>query len=139
MSLIAIAVFNIVTSLILVVTDRRPAIAMLRTMGLQKADVTLVFMLQGGVIGAIGGLLGSALGFLLALSAPQLSALLEWLSGQPLLNTQVYPLDFVPVDIRWSDFVIVPGIAFTLALLSSSIPARQAAAASISDALSQSR
>jgi lipoprotein-releasing system permease protein len=139
MSLIAIAVFNIVTSLILVVTDRRPAIAILRTMGLQKADVTLVFMLQGGVIGAIGGLLGSALGFLLALSAPQLSALLEWLSGQPLLNTQVYPLDFVPVDIRWSDFVIVPGIAFTLALLASSIPARQAAAASISDALSQSR
>ena len=139
MSLIAIAVFNIVTSLILVVTDRRPAIAMLRTMGLQKADVTLVFMLQGGVIGAIGGLLGSALGFLLALSAPELSALLEWLSGEPLLNTQVYPLDFVPVDIRWSDFVIVPGIAFTLALLASSIPARQAAAASISDALSQSR
>ena len=138
-SLIAIAVFNIVTSLILVVTDRRPAIAMLRTMGLQKADVTLVFMLQGGLIGAIGGLLGCLLGFVLAVSAPQLSALLEWLSGQPLLNTQVYPLDFVPVDIRWIDFVLVPGIAFVLALLASSIPARQAAGATITDALSQSR
>ena len=139
MSLIAIAVFNIVTSLILVVTDRRPAIAMLRTMGLQRADVTLVFMLQGGLIGAIGGLLGCALGFMLAVSAPQLSALLEWLSGQPLLNTQVYPLDFVPVDIRWTDFVLVPSIAFVLALLASSIPARQAAAATISNALSQNR
>ncbi len=139
MSLIAIAVFNVVTSLILVVTDRRPAIAMLRTMGLQRADVTLVFMLQGGLIGAIGGLLGCVLGFVLAVSAPQLSALLEWLSGQPLLNTEVYPLDFVPVDIRWTDFVLVPGIAFVLALLASSIPARQAAAATITDALSQSR
>ena len=139
MSLIAIAVYNIVTSLILVVTDRRPAIAMLRTMGLQKADVTLVFMLQGGLIGAIGGLVGCLLGFLLAVSAPHLSAALEWLSGQPLLNTQVYPLDFVPVDIRWTDFVLVPGIAFVLALLASSIPARQAAGATITDALSQSR
>ena len=139
MSLIAIAVFNVVTSLILVVTDRRPAIAMLRTMGLQKTDITLVFMLQGGLIGAIGGLLGCILGLVLAISAPQLSVLLEWLSGQPLLNTQVYPLDFVPVDIRWTDFVLVPGIAFVLALLASSFPARQAAAATITDTLSQSR
>ena len=139
LSLIAIAVFNIVTSLILVVTDRRPAIAMLRTMGLDKSDITLIFVLQGGLIGAIGGLIGAAFGLLIAVAVPHLATLLEGLIGQSLLDTQVYPLDFVPVDIRWRDFIVIPAIAFGLALLASSIPARRAASVTVTESLGESR
>ena len=132
---IFVAAFNIVSSLMLVVTDRRKAVAMLMAMGGRRADITAVFFLQGGLIGVVGALAGVALGHLLAINAPDLAVMLEQWLGAPLLQTDVYPLAFVPVDIRWQDAVTTAGIAIGLSVLAATLPALRAASLPLAETL----
>ena len=132
---IFVAAFNVVSSLMLVVTDRRKAVAMLMAMGGRRADITAVFFLQGGLIGVVGALAGVALGHLLAINAPDLAVMLEQWLGAPLLQTDVYPLAFVPVDIRWQDAVTTAGIAIGLSVLAATLPALRAASLPVAETL----
>jgi len=132
---IFVAAFNIVSSLMLVVTDRRKAVAMLMAMGGRRTDITAVFFLQGGLIGVVGALAGVALGHLLAINAPDLAVMLEQWLGAPLLQTDVYPLAFVPVDIRWQDAVTTAGIAIGLSVLAATLPALRAASLPVAETL----
>ena len=132
---IFVAAFNIVSSLMLVVTDRRKAVAMLMAMGARRADITAVFFLQGGLIGVVGAAAGVALGYLLAINVPELAVMLERWSGAPLLQTDVYPLAFVPVDIRWEDATTTAGIAIGLSVLAASLPALRAASLPVAPTL----
>ena len=132
---IFVAAFNVVSSLMLVVTDRRRAVAMLMAMGGRRADITAVFFLQGGLIGVVGAIAGVALGHLLAINAPDLAVLLEQWLGAPLLQTDVYPLAFVPVDIRWQDAVTTGGIAIGLSVLAATLPALRAASLPVAETL----
>ena len=132
---IFVAAFNVVSSLMLVVTDRRKAVAMLMAMGGGRADITAVFFLQGGLIGVVGALAGVALGHLLAINAPDLAVMLEQWLGAPLLQTDVYPLAFVPVDIRWQDAVTTAGIAIGLSVLAATLPALRAASLPVAETL----
>ena len=132
---IFVAAFNVVSSLMLVVTDRRKAVAMLMAMGGRRADITAVFFLQGGLIGVVGALAGVALGHLLAINAPDLAVMLEHWLGAPLLQTDVYPLAFVPVDIRWQDAVTTAGIAIGLSVLAATLPALRAASLPVAETL----
>ena len=132
---IFVAAFNIVSSLMLVVTDRRKAVAMLMAMGARRADITAVFFLQGGLIGVVGAAAGVALGYLLAINVPDLAVMLERWSGAPLLQTDVYPLAFVPVDIRWHDAATTAGIAIGLSVLAASLPALRAASLPVAPTL----
>jgi len=132
---IFVAAFNIVSSLMLVVTDRRKAVAMLMAMGARRADITAVFFLQGGLIGVVGAAAGVALGYLLAINVPDLAVMLERWSGAPLLQTDVYPLAFVPVDIRWQDAATTAGIAIGLSVLAASLPALRAASLPVAPTL----
>ena len=132
---IFVAAFNVVSSLMLVVTDRRKAVAMLMAMGGRRADITAVFFLQGGLIGVVGALAGVALGHLLAINAPDLAVTLEQWLGAPLLQTDVYPLAFVPVDIRWQDAVTTAGIAIGLSVLAATLPALRAASLPVAETL----
>jgi lipoprotein-releasing system permease protein len=132
---IFVAAFNVVSSLMLVVTDRRKAVAMLMAMGGGRADITAVFFLQGGLIGVVGALAGVALGHLLAINAPDLAVMLEQWLGAPLLQTDVYPLAFVPVDIRWQDAVTTAGIAIGLSVLAATLPAMRAASLPVAETL----
>ena len=132
---IFVAAFNVVSSLMLVVTDRRKAVAMLMAMGGRRADITAVFFLQGGLIGVVGAIAGVALGHLLAMNAPDLAVLLEHWLGAPLLQTDVYPLAFVPVDIRWQDGVVTAGIAISLSVLAATLPALRAASLPVAETL----
>lgn len=127
LSIIAVAAFNVVSSLVLVVTDRRRAIAMLSALGASKRDIQAIFLLQGLVIGAIGAAIGSLAGLALAFAAPYLAQGLEGLLGVQLLNTDVYPLAFLPVDIRLRDFLIADSAAILLCVLAAVLPARRAA------------
>lgn len=138
-SLVLIAIFNVVTSLVLVVSDRRAPTSMLRAIGLSRLDVAKIFMLQGALIGAGGAALGTSLGFLLALGTPYLVQLLEVVTGNPLLDTSVYPLAYVPVDIRLSDFMFVPIFTLLLAVLSCTVPALAAARLPITQGLREAR
>ena len=132
---IFVAAFNVVSSLMLVVTDRRKAVAMLMAMGGGRADITAVFFLQGGLIGVVGALAGVALGHLLAINVPDLAVMLERWLGAPLLQTDVYPLAFVPVDIRWQDAVTTAGIAIGLSVLAATLPALRAASLPVAETL----
>ena len=132
---IFVAAFNVVSSLMLVVTDRRRAVAMLMAMGGRRADITAVFFLQGGLIGVVGAIAGVALGHLLAINAPDLAVMLEQWLGAPLLQTDVYPLAFVPVDIRWQDAATTAGIAIGLSVLAATLPALRAASLPVAETL----
>lgn len=138
-SLVVIAIFNVVTSLVLVVSDRQAPTSMLRAIGLGRWDVAKIFLIQGTLIGAGGAILGTALGLGLALGAPYLVQLLEVVTGNPLLDTSVYPLAYVPVDIRLSDFILVPFLTLVIAVLSCSLPALAAARLQITHGLRESR
>ena len=132
---IFVAAFNVVSSLMLVVTDRQRAVAMLMAMGGRRVDITAVFFLQGGLIGVVGAIAGVALGHLLAINAPDLAVMLEQWLGAPLLQTDVYPLAFVPVDIRWQDAVTTAGIAIGLSVLAATLPALRAASLPVAETL----
>ena len=127
LSIIAVAAFNVVSSLVLVVNDRRMGIAMLRTLGATPGDIVWIFLLHGALIGILGASLGLLAGYGLALAAPALAGMLEWVLGLQLLNTDIYPLSFLPVDIRARDGVVLWIVSVSLCLLAALIPARRAA------------
>ena len=132
---IFVAAFNVLSSLMLVVTDRRKGVAMLMALGGRRADITAVFFLQGGLIGVVGASAGVALGHLLAVNAPDLAVMVEQWLGAPLLQTDVYPLAFVPVDIRWQDTATTAGIAIGLSVLAATLPALRAASLPVAKTL----
>lgn len=126
-SIIGVAAFNVVSSLVLVVFDKQGDIAILRTMGASGADVTGIFLMQGAMIGFLGAGLGSAFGVLLSLGIPKLVASLESLLGIRFLSTDVYPVSFLPVEILAADVAMVSLVAFSLCVLAALYPARRAA------------
>jgi len=132
---IFVAAFNVVSALMLVVTDRRKVIAMLTAMGARASDIVTIFFLQGAMIGAVGCAFGVCLGAVMAFFAPDLAAGLEQWLDYPLLETDVYPLAFVPVDIRWQDFAMTTAIAMALSVLASIVPALRAASLPVADTL----
>ena len=138
-SLLLIAIFNVVTSLVLVASDRSASSAMLRAMGASRGDISTIFVIQGTIIGVGGAVLGALLGVVLAMSTPYLVTLVESLQGAALLDTRVYPLAYVPVDLRLKDFILVPSLAFVLSVISCAVPAITASRLPISQGLMQSR
>tara|TARA_R110002110_G_scaffold66978_1_gene183134 strand:+ start:234738 stop:235964 length:1227 start_codon:yes stop_codon:yes gene_type:complete len=138
-SIIAVAAFNVVSSLVLVVFDKQGNIAILRTLGASPADIAWIFVLQGAMIGLVGVLLGSALGAVGSLAMPQLVAGLESLLGLHFLSTDVYPVSFLPVDLLARDVLLVGAVAFGMCLVAAVYPARRAAALTPALILNQDR
>ena len=137
LSIIAVAAFNIVSSLILVVRDRQPSIAMLRAMGASHRDISQIYLLQGGIIGVIGATAGVIVGVMLAKLVPKMATLIEHLLSIQLLSTDVYPLAFVPVDIRMADAGLLWVVSVVLCVLASVLPARRAARTPVAGMLTQ--
>ena len=127
LSIIAVAAFNVVSSLVLVVFDKRSSIAILRTLGAGPRQIALVFLLQGGLIGIVGVALGSLLAIALSLVVPRAVAALERTLDFRFLNTDVYPVSFLPVDIIARDIAVVGVAAFSMCLLAAIYPALRAA------------
>lgn len=138
-SIIAVAAFNVVSSLVLVVLDKQGNIAILRTLGATGADIAWVFVLQGGMIGLVGVVLGSIAGALGSLAVPGLVSSLERLLGMRFLNTDVYPVSFLPVDLLARDVITVGGIALGMCVIASIYPARRAAKMAPAMILNQDR
>lgn len=126
-SIIAIAAFNVVSSLVLVVLDKQGNIAILRTLGATGGDIAWIFVLQGAMIGLVGVVLGSVAGALGSLAVPHLVTRLEQLLGMQFLNTDVYPVSFLPVDLLAKDIVTVGAIALGMCIIAAIYPARRAA------------
>ena len=132
---VGVAAFNIVATLVMVVTDKRTEIAILRTLGLPRAGIMNVFLVQGSVIGVIGTLLGAALGVLLAANVETLAPQIEALLGVTFMDPEVYYISRLPSDLRQVDVMWITGIALVLWLLATVYPARRAAATPPAEAL----
>ena len=124
---------------VLVVLDKRGDIAILRTLGASGSDIAWVFLLQGALIGVVGVVAGSAVGALGSLLVPALVGWLEHLLGFQFLNTDVYPVSFVPVDLLPRDIGLVGAVAFAMCVLAAIYPARRAARLAPARVLSQDR
>ena len=127
--IVAIAAFNIIATLVMVVAEKRTDIAILRTIGMRPGAVMRVFVVQGSMIGMIGTCIGALAGVALALNLESL------LSGFSLLPRDVYYITAVPSDLRWGEVALVVAVAFSLSLLSTLYPARRAAATRPAEAL----
>ncbi|MFK8048885.1 MAG: lipoprotein-releasing ABC transporter permease subunit [Halioglobus sp.] len=125
-SIIAVAAFNVVSSLVLVVFDKRSDIAILRTLGARPSEIARIFIVQGAMIGCVGVLLGSALGVLGSYFVTDFVAALEGALDMRFLNTDVYPVSFLPVEILLNDILFVGGVAFVMCLLAAIYPALRA-------------
>jgi len=124
--IVAVAAFNIVSTLVKVVTDKRADIAILRTLGMTPAAVMGIFIVLGSLIGAFGTLLGGVGGIVLALNVETLVPALERLFGVQFLSADVYYISELPSRLLWSDVTRITGMAFLLSILATLYPAWQA-------------
>ncbi|MDA0679384.1 MAG: lipoprotein-releasing ABC transporter permease subunit [Proteobacteria bacterium] len=125
--IIGVAAFNIVASLVMVVTDKASDIAVLRTLGMGPANVVRVFFIQGAVIGWVGVLLGVGLGVLLALTVPVVVPFLENAFGFQIMPGDVYYVTAIPSILELEDVVTISLAALVLTSLATLYPARRAA------------
>lgn len=124
--IVAVAAFNVVTAMIMVVRDKQGDVAILQTMGLGQADIMRLFVFQGLVIGIMGITAGVVVGVLLADNVTVLVQGLEHILDYQFLKSDVYPVTYLPADIRLSDIALVSGTALGLTLLATLYPAWRA-------------
>ncbi len=132
---IAVAAFNIVSTLVMVVKDKQADIAILRTLGARPSNILKVFVTQGSVIGIVGTVAGVAFGMLLALNLETIVTSLEAIFGIKFLAADVYFISDLPAELRAGDVLQVATIAIVLALASTVYPAWVAARTAPAEAL----
>ena len=125
--IIAVAAFNLVSTLVMTVTDKRSDIAILRTIGASPRSIMKIFIVQGTLTGAMGALAGVLLGVLLALNLDVVVPAIESLLGAPILNPEIYFISTVPSDLHWEDVGAIAAVSVTLAFLSTLYPSWSAA------------
>lgn len=135
MLIVAVAAFNIVSTLVMMVTDKRADIAILRTLGLSPRGVMGIFMVQGTLIGLIGTLLGIAGGVALAMNVSGIIAGVENMLGYQFLPADVYYISDLPSDLQWSDVKVIGITAFILSILSTIYPSWRASKVRPAEAL----
>ncbi|MCG2584597.1 lipoprotein-releasing ABC transporter permease subunit [Massilia sp. TS11] len=133
--IIAVAAFNLVSSLVMTVTDKQADIAILRTLGASPRSIMKIFMVQGGLVGLIGTATGVGLGVLVALNIDVIVPFIEHLLGVQFLAKDVYVISTVPSDLRWSDVGAIGGMALVLAFLATLYPSWSAARVKPAEAL----
>ncbi|MCY1282619.1 Lipoprotein-releasing system transmembrane protein LolC [compost metagenome] len=133
--IVAVAAFNIISTLVMVVTDKKGDIAILRTLGATPLQVMRIFMVQGTVIGVVGTLIGGALGILAALNVSSWIAALERLLGIKFLDADVYFIDYLPSQLQREDVLLVCGAALILSFFATLYPAWRAARTQPAEAL----
>jgi lipoprotein-releasing system permease protein len=126
MLIVAVAAFNIVSTLIMMVTDKQSDIAILRTLGLRPRDIMAIFMVQGTLIGIVGTLLGIVVGVAIAFNVPEIISTLEGFLGFKFLPPEVYYFSELPSDPHWRDITIIGIVSFVLSLLSTIYPSWRA-------------
>jgi lipoprotein-releasing system permease protein len=132
---IAVAAFNIVSTLVMVVKDKQTDIAILRTVGATPAGILKIFVTQGTVIGVLGTVGGMLLGVLLSFNLENIVAFMETVFGVKFLAADVYFISDLPADLRIADVIKICSIALVLALLSTLYPAWRGARTMPAEAL----
>jgi lipoprotein-releasing system permease protein len=132
---VGVAAFNIVSTLVMVVREKRGEIAILRTLGAAPRSVLKVFMLQGTLIGVLGTALGVTLGVAIAANLDKLVSVVESGLGMKFLAPDIYFISDFPTQLQWSDVATIAGIALALAFASTLYPAWRGAVMPPAEAL----
>ena len=135
MFIVAVAAFNIVSTLVMVVTDKTADIAILRTMGATPGRIMRIFIIQGAVIGIFGTLMGTALGIFGALNISGFISWLEGLMGHQFLSADVYFISYLPSQLQWQDVAIISSAGMVMSLLATIYPAWRASRVEPAEAL----
>ena len=134
--IVAVAAFNIVSTLVMVVSDKQADIAILRTIGMSPTSIMLIFMVQGTVIGVVGTSLGLGSGVLIASYIDVIIPALEQFFQTKFLPTGVYPISELPSDMQQSDVIKISALSFLISILATVYPALRAAKTRPAEALS---
>ncbi len=133
--IVAVAAFNIVSTLVMAVTDKESDIAILRTLGASPRSIMQVFIVQGALIGVIGLLLGVAGGVALALNVDVVVPAIERLFNTRFLAREVYYISDLPSELQWRDVGIIASVSFLLTLLATLYPSWRASRVNPAEAL----
>jgi len=133
--IVAVAAFNIVSTLVMAVTDKQPDIAILRTLGAAPSGIMAVFIVQGALIGIIGTLMGVCGGVLLALNIDVVVPFIEGLFGVHFLAKDIYYISELPSDLHGSDVLLIAVVSFVLSLLATLYPSWRASRVNPAEAL----
>lgn len=124
--IVAVAAFNIIATLVMVVNEKGADIAILRTLGATPRQIMATFMVQGSIIGVIGTLVGSVLGIVVALNVSAIVGWLERVTGQHIFTSDVYFISNLPSQLEWPDVALVSGAGLVLSFLATLYPAWRA-------------
>lgn len=133
--IIAVAAFNLVSTLVMTVTDKQSDIAILRTLGASPRSIMKIFMIQGALVGLIGTAFGVGLGVLVAGNVDVIVPFIEHLFGIQFLPRDIYLISALPSDLRWPDVGAIGGVAVILAFLATLYPSWWAARVKPAEAL----
>jgi lipoprotein-releasing system permease protein len=133
--IVAVAAFNIISTLVMAVTDKQADIAILRTLGASPRSIMAIFMVQGSLIGVIGTLAGVVSGVLLALNVETVVPWIEQAVGMDLFPADVYYISELPSKLNWTDVWTIGGVALVLAFLATLYPSWRAANTEPAEAL----
>ena len=124
--IVAIAAFNVISMLMMSVKNKRKDIAILQTLGLSQGSIVRLFLMQGSMIGFFGISIGVILGIMGCYWIADLIGWVESLLGMTFLDTSIYPIDYIPVDLRWGDVTTIAAMALVLNVLATIYPALRA-------------
>ncbi len=133
--IVTVAMFNVVSTLVVVVTEKRADIAILRTLGASPNSIMGIFLAHGSVVGVVGTLVGTVCGILLALNVEPIVHGIERLFSTSFISADVYFISELPSDLHWSDVFLVSGCTLVLGLLSALYPAWRASKVQPAEAL----
>ncbi len=133
--IVAVAAFNIVSTLVMAVTDKQSEIAILRTLGAPPGSIMKIFIVQGTLIGVMGTLLGLAGGIALALNIDVVVPFIEHLIGVKFLAKDVYYISELPSEVQFMDVAVIAVVSFALCLLATLYPSWRAARVNPAEAL----
>ena len=125
--IIAVAAFNLVSTLVMTVKDKQSDIAILRTLGASPRSIMKIFIVQGTLVGLLGSLLGVTLGVTVALNVDVIVPFIERVLGIQFLSKEIYLISEIPSELRWPDVASIGGLAVLLAFLSTLYPSWAAA------------
>ena len=133
--IVAVAAFNIVSTLVMAVTDKRADIAIMRTLGASPSSIMLIFIIQGALIGVIGTVLGAVFGIIIALNIATIIPFIEGLFHVQFLAKEVYYISDLPSELVWSDVSTIVITSFILSLIATLYPSWKASKINPAEAL----
>jgi lipoprotein-releasing system permease protein len=133
--IIAVAAFNLVSTLVMTVRDKQAEVAILRTLGASPGSIMKIFMVQGTLVGLLGTLIGIGLGVAVALNVDVIVPAIEHVFGVHFLDKDIYFISEMPSELEWSDVAQIGGVAVLLAFVATLYPSWSAARLAPAEAL----